>query len=108
MGRVPKNTTLTGKHMVAIAKLGQGMKPADIARDMGFDVGTIYSWQKWPLFQERLASYVESIAKTELDRGLEDASVLLKEQISTFDIPSPLCLNMGQTSPAPGHMSRHN
>ena len=84
MGRIPKNTTLTGKHMVAIAKLGRGEKPVQIAKDMGMDVGTIYAWQKWPVFQERLTKYVDSVGRQELDRGAEDGLIELKEQVSSI------------------------
>lgn len=83
MGRQLRGTTLTGKHIVAIAKLGRGMRPTEVAKEMGVDRGTINMWQKWPVFQERLAQYVDSLAKTELDRGLEDANFLLKEQLSS-------------------------
>ena len=79
MGRKIVGTTLQAKHHLALVRLVKGDRPQDVARDMGFDVSTIYAWQKWPLFQERAAQYAESMAREALDRGLEDAQVELRQ-----------------------------
>lgn len=80
MTRVPTGNSLKGKHYLAIARLVKGEKATLIARDLGIDANTIYTWQKWPLFQQRQAEYAESLVRQELDRGVEDATVLLHEQ----------------------------
>lgn len=82
MSRKIVGTTLTGKHHMAITRLAKGKSATDVAKELHVDVSTIYSWQKWPLFQERLAQYIDSIAKQELDRGIEDAQVVLSESMA--------------------------
>lgn len=82
--RSPKGIKLTGKHMIAISKLGRGEKPGQVAVDLGVDINTIYAWQRWPVFEARLAEYIDSVARQELDRGIEDGIVLLRDQTSAI------------------------
>lgn len=79
MGRSLKSTRLKGKHHVAMALLAKGRSPKDVAAQMGVVVDTIYQWQKWPEFQEAQNDYIISLAREELDRGLQDAIVDMHE-----------------------------
>jgi len=84
MGRILKRTTLTGKQSLAMMKLVKGISPSSVAQEMGMSVGTIYTWQKSPVFLERQAQYVESLARQEMDRGLQEAEVTLHESSSAI------------------------
>ena len=79
MGRIPKGTTLTGKHLMAMTMLAKGIHAKDVAKSMGVTVDSIYVWQKWPQFIEAQTRYVASVAREELDRGLADATINLHE-----------------------------
>ena len=79
MARVPKKTKMTGKHLMAATMLAKGASVKEVSQSMRVTADAIYSWQRWPVFQEAQQSYIASVARAELDRGLEDAQVSLHE-----------------------------
>lgn len=82
MGRVPVSTRLTGKHLMAMTMLAKGISVKEVAKQMRVTPDSIYTWQKWPQFQEAMMNYVASVARERLDRGLEEANVTLHDHLS--------------------------
>ncbi len=79
MGRTPVGTRLNGKHMMAIAMLAKGQSVKDVAVVMRVTPDTIYTWQKWDAFQDAQNAYISSVAREELDRGVQEANLTLHE-----------------------------
>lgn len=79
MGRVTKRQHLHAKQQLALVSLVKGRPVKDVARDLSITPDTIYAWRKSEAWQTMERDYISSLAREELDRGLQDAQIDLNQ-----------------------------